>query len=137
MNRENQFFDIGVQGRKTGVSVPHQELDAFGLENPDGFFSPSPEKASQPLDAFLTRTQRGSDVAAAVGSPAPAGRGMGEGAMSGSGEESMDIDSGVDGEFYLFSGESVLGLSGTVVWGLRVGGWCYRPSRWNRHGGLG
>ncbi|KAF8431253.1 hypothetical protein BGX38DRAFT_1295049 [Terfezia claveryi] len=96
MNRENQFFEIGVQGRKTGISVPHQELDAFGLENPDGFFSPSPEKASQPLDAFMTRTQRGSDAAAAVGAPAPAGRGIGEGAMSGSGEESMDIDSGVD-----------------------------------------
>lgn len=89
--------------RKTGIQVPTQERDAFGLENPEGFFTPSPapEKVSRPLNAFLSGTQGGGVNA----SPAPA---MAAAALKAvaqvvgdvtSGEESMDLDSGVDSEW--------------------------------------
>ena len=114
-----------TSNRKTGVSIPTQEFDAFGFENPDGFFSPSPapEKTSQPLDAFLAGAQGGSHAAAALGSPAPAVGGMGGVAMSGSGEESMDIDSGVDGEFTCSLGGGFwVFLGGDGLW----------PGEWSR-----
>ncbi|PSN68382.1 hypothetical protein BS50DRAFT_587562 [Corynespora cassiicola Philippines] len=44
-NRENQFYDVGVQGRKTGITLEDRGLrDEYGLEPISGIFS-SPEKS--------------------------------------------------------------------------------------------
>ena len=42
--RQNAYTDIGVQGRKTGVTLRDLGRDENGLELVDGMFS-SPEKA--------------------------------------------------------------------------------------------
>ncbi|KAF2398171.1 hypothetical protein EJ06DRAFT_583977 [Trichodelitschia bisporula] len=42
--RENQFFDVGVQGRKTGITLPEGRRDEHDIEELDGIFS-SPEKS--------------------------------------------------------------------------------------------
>lgn len=54
-------------------------------------------------------------MAAAPRSPAPAGVDRGGLEMSGSGEESMDIDSGVDGEFTCSLGKGFWGFLGGVM----------------------
>ncbi|TLD32074.1 hypothetical protein E2P81_ATG07564 [Venturia nashicola] len=43
--RDNQFFEVGVQGRKTGITLPVGQKDEHGIEDLDGIFS-SPEKGS-------------------------------------------------------------------------------------------
>ncbi|KAE9967933.1 hypothetical protein BLS_006102 [Venturia inaequalis] len=44
-DRDNQFFEVGVQGRKTGITLPVGQKDEHGIEDLDGIFS-SPEKES-------------------------------------------------------------------------------------------
>ncbi|KZF20708.1 hypothetical protein L228DRAFT_249500 [Xylona heveae TC161] len=44
-SRENNFFDIGVQGRKTGITLKEGVRDENGLELIDGIFS-SPERST-------------------------------------------------------------------------------------------
>lgn len=96
--------------RKTGLKVPAQERDAFGLEIPEGFFTPSPapDKTSLPLNTFLTGTQMqgsnrdnaervgvtsgASEIAAAALAVAAA---VADTTISV--EESMDLDSGPGG----------------------------------------
>ncbi|PVI08643.1 hypothetical protein DM02DRAFT_8212 [Periconia macrospinosa] len=44
-NRENQFYDVGVQGRKTGITLEDKGVrDEYGLEPISGIFS-SPQKS--------------------------------------------------------------------------------------------
>ncbi|KZM26709.1 mitotic fidelity of chromosome transmission- protein [Ascochyta rabiei] len=43
-NRENAFFNVGVQGRKTGITLEERARDDNGLEAISGIFS-SPEKS--------------------------------------------------------------------------------------------
>ncbi|KAJ4348903.1 mitotic fidelity of chromosome transmission- protein [Ascochyta clinopodiicola] len=43
-NRENTFFNVGVQGRKTGITLEERVRDDNGLEAISGIFS-SPEKS--------------------------------------------------------------------------------------------
>ncbi|QDS76983.1 hypothetical protein FKW77_005787 [Venturia effusa] len=43
-DRDNQFFEVGVQGRKTGITLPVGQKDEHGIEDLDGIFS-SPEKS--------------------------------------------------------------------------------------------
>ncbi|KAF2129105.1 hypothetical protein P153DRAFT_367380 [Dothidotthia symphoricarpi CBS 119687] len=43
-NRENNFYNVGVQGRKTGITLEERERDEYGLEAISGMFS-SPEKS--------------------------------------------------------------------------------------------
>ncbi|KAK7535642.1 kinetochore CENP-C fungal-like protein [Phyllosticta citricarpa] len=42
--RENEYFRVGEQGRKTGVTLAQRERDEHGFEDLDGVFS-SPEKS--------------------------------------------------------------------------------------------
>ncbi|KAH6642439.1 cupin domain-containing protein [Boeremia exigua] len=43
-NRENAFFNVGVQGRKTGITLEERARDEHGIEAISGIFS-SPEKS--------------------------------------------------------------------------------------------
>ncbi|KAI9670152.1 MAG: hypothetical protein M1817_004489 [Caeruleum heppii] len=47
-DREPQFFDVGVKGRKTGVTLKEGARDEHGIEAIDGIFSPlrSPERTN-------------------------------------------------------------------------------------------
>ncbi|KAF2423177.1 hypothetical protein EJ08DRAFT_652876 [Tothia fuscella] len=42
--RDNQYFEVGVQGRKTGLTLPENPRDEHGIEDLNGLFS-SPEKS--------------------------------------------------------------------------------------------
>ncbi|KAJ4289711.1 mitotic fidelity of chromosome transmission- protein [Kalmusia sp. IMI 367209] len=54
-NRENQYYNVGVQGRKTGITLEDKGLrDEHGLEPISGIFS-SPEK-SPPRRGISSRT---------------------------------------------------------------------------------
>ncbi|KAF1364089.1 hypothetical protein EJ07DRAFT_100840 [Lizonia empirigonia] len=52
-NRENAFFNVGVQGRKTGITLEERARDEHGIEAISGIFS-SPEKS--PLKCGSTNT---------------------------------------------------------------------------------
>ncbi|KAK8257968.1 kinetochore CENP-C fungal-like protein [Phyllosticta capitalensis] len=48
-HRENEFFRIGEQGRRTGVTLAERQRDEHGFEDLDGVFS-SPEKSPPKRD---------------------------------------------------------------------------------------
>lgn len=63
--RENQYWNIGQQGRRTGVTLQPREKDEHGMEAIEGMFS-SPEKSSPrkpsprrkaPVDTTLTTSE--------------------------------------------------------------------------------
>ncbi|KAH7412167.1 cupin domain-containing protein [Phaeosphaeria sp. MPI-PUGE-AT-0046c] len=56
-NRENQFYDVGVQGRKTGITLTDRGVyDEHGLEPISGIFS-SPEKSPPKRGGTVTASE--------------------------------------------------------------------------------
>ncbi|KAF1917991.1 kinetochore CENP-C fungal-like protein [Ampelomyces quisqualis] len=56
-NRENQFYDVGVQGRKTGITLADRGVyDEHGLEPISGIFS-SPERSPPKRGGTVTASE--------------------------------------------------------------------------------
>lgn len=55
-NRENAYFNVGVQGRKTGITLEERARDEYGLEPVSGIFS-SPEKSPSKRGSTITGSE--------------------------------------------------------------------------------
>ncbi|KAF3002901.1 hypothetical protein E8E13_001849 [Curvularia kusanoi] len=55
-NRENAFFNVGVQGRKTGITLEERARDEHGIEAISGIFS-SPEKSPPKRGSTVTGSE--------------------------------------------------------------------------------
>ncbi|KAL9097702.1 MAG: hypothetical protein Q9165_000028 [Trypethelium subeluteriae] len=67
--RENRYFDVGKQGRKTGITLKDNGIrDADGLEPIDGIFS-SPEKSPPKRDHNSNRARLSSEIGEVARSP--------------------------------------------------------------------
>ncbi|KAL9081381.1 MAG: hypothetical protein Q9157_000100 [Trypethelium eluteriae] len=67
--RDNIYFDVGKQGRKTGITLKDNGIrDADGLEPIDGIFS-SPEKSPPKRDHTGNKTQPSSEIREAAQNP--------------------------------------------------------------------
>ncbi|KAG9204790.1 hypothetical protein G6514_010021 [Epicoccum nigrum] len=55
-NRENAYFNVGVQGRKTGITLEERTRDEHGIEAISGIFS-SPEKSPPKRGSTVTGSE--------------------------------------------------------------------------------